>query len=251
MKLWEIFCLLTVFMLLFFLHSCSESPKNKPDTEWIVLFNGKNFDGWRGLGRDSVPEKHWIVENGSIRKVESGNVPLQADGQPLAGGDLMTIDTFRDFEFYFEWKISEGSNSGVKYNVSEEMSQENGPSYAALGFEYQILDDNKHIDAENPTHRTASLYDLIEAKNKLLKPVGEFNESRIFVSGNHGEHWLNGIKVLEYDLQTTKFDSLFQASKYKQNPEFPKKRSGHIVLQDHTDDVWFRNLKIRRIKIEK
>ena len=214
---------------------------------WMLLFDGKTFDGWRGLGRDSVPEAHWIIEDGAIRKVESGKVPVQADGQPLSGGDLMTIETFRDYDLIFEWKISESGNSGIKYNVSEEMSTRGGPSHAALGFEYQVLDDEKHSDNQNPTHLSASLYDMITAENAMLNPVGEYNTGRIIFNGNHGEHWLNGVKVVEYDLGSARFDSLFQASKYKSNPDFPEKRAGHIVLQDHSDDVWFRNIKIRKL----
>lgn len=214
---------------------------------WILLFDGKTFEGWRGLGRDSVPEAHWIIEDGAIHKVESGKVPVQADGQPLSGGDLMTIETFRDYDLSFEWKISEGGNSGIKYNVSEEMSTRGGPSHAALGFEYQVLDDERHSDNQNPTHLAASLYDMITAENSTLKPVGEYNTGRIVFNRNHGEHWLNGVKVVEYDLGSARFDSLFQISKYKNNPDFPKKRAGHIVLQDHSDAAWYRNIKIRRL----
>lgn len=214
---------------------------------WILLFDGKTFEGWRGLGRDSVPEAHWIIEDGAIHKVESGKVPVQADGQPLSGGDLMTIETFRDYDLSFEWKISEGGNSGIKYNVSEEMSTRGGPSHAALGFEYQVLDDERHSDNQNPTHLAASLYDMITAENSTLKPVGEYNTGHIILQRNHGEHWLNGVKVVEYDLGSARFDSLFQISKYKNNPDFPKKRAGHIVLQDHSDAAWYRNIKIRRL----
>ncbi len=214
---------------------------------WMLLFDGKTFEGWRGLGRDSVPEAHWIIEDGAIRKVESGKVPVQADGQPLSGGDLMTIETFRDYDLTFEWKISEGGNSGIKYNVSEEMSTRGGPSHAAMGFEYQMLDNEMQPDNLNPTHLAASLYDMITCENGTLKPVGEYNTCRIVFNRKHGEHWLNGVMVVEYDLGSARFDSLFQASKYRRNPGFPEKRAGHIVLQDHSDDVWYRNIKIRRL----
>lgn len=235
-------------ILLFFSIACQNHEKQSSDVEWISLFDGKTFNGWRGLGRDSVPKGHWVIEDGCIKKVESGQVPLQADGQPLAGGDLMTKDTFTDFEFYFEWKISPGGNSGVKYNVSEAMSVSHEPKYAALGFEYQILDDDHHPDGQNPTHRAASLYDLIAPQNKQLKPVGEFNQSRIVFIGNHGEHWLNGRKVLEFDLESPDFKERLARSKYHSIENFARKRSGHIVLQDHTDEVWFRNLKIKVYK---
>lgn len=213
---------------------------------WILLFDGRTFDGWRGLGRGGIPEGHWIIEDGAIKKVPSENVPLQEDGQPLVGGDLMTIAAFENFELCFEWKISPAGNSGIKYNVSEEMSAAHPPRYAALGFEYQILDDQGHPDAQVGGHHTAAaLYDLIPPEDKSLNPVGEFNSGRIILNGNHGEHWLNGVKVLEYELGTPEMDALIAASKYKDITDFAKKRRGHIVLQDHTDAVWFRNIKIR------
>jgi hypothetical protein len=216
---------------------------------WILLFDGKSFEGWRGLGREGIPEGHWIITEGTINKVPSKDVPLQEDGQPLVGGDLLTIQTFDNFELSFEWKISPAGNSGIKYNVSEDMSTAYPPKYAALGFEYQILDDEGHPDAlVSKTHTAVSLYDLIAPAGKILKPVGEFNTARIIFIGNHGEHWLNGAKVLEYDLNTPKMDALMATSKYKDITDFAKKREGHIVLQDHTDAVWFRNIKIRIIE---
>ena len=233
--------------------AAEEAPINQLTPEekaqgWILLFDGATFDGWRGLGRADVPEKHWIIEDGAIKKVPSGDVPLQADGQPLEGGDLMTVETFRDFELVFEWKISPGGNSGVKYNVSEEMSTAKPPRYAALGFEYQILDDDVHPDAKNGPNRTAAaLYDLIAPEEKTLKPVGAFNRAKIIFKGSHGEHWLNGVRVLAYDLETARMNELLARSKYKDIPGFADKRSGHIVFQDHTDAVWFRNINIRRL----
>ena len=217
------------------------------ETEWTVLFDGESMDDWTGLGRDSIPSEHWRVEDGMIRKVASGQVPVAPDGQPLEGGDIMTKETYRDFEFEFEWKVAPGANSGVKYNVSEELSTANEPTNAALGFEYQVLDDSLHADAEDPTHRTAALYDMLAPNDqKEVNPVGEWNQSRIVFIGDHGEHWLNGEKVVEYDLNTPRFDSLLAASKYADVEGFAEKRDGHIVLQDHGDDVWYRNIRVRR-----
>lgn len=257
--------LLVLFSLFVFVISGDSSQIDKPSTEndqklnilteeersegWILLFDGKSFVGWRGVGREGIPQGHWIIEGGSMKKVPSGDVPLQEDGQPLLGGDILTERTYENFELALEWKISPGGNSGIKYNVSEEMSTSYPPRYAGLGFEYQVLDDEKHPDAKVGNNRTAAaLYDLVAPENKILMPVGEFNTARIVCVGNHGEHWLNGIKVLEYDLETPEMDALLKKSKYRDIPGFAEKRRGHIVLQDHTDMVWFRNIKIREIK---
>ena len=217
---------------------------------WRLLFDGKTFDGWRGLGYDSVPTAHWKIENGAIRKLADGQVPRLPDGQPAAGGDLMTRDTYRDFELTWDWKISRAGNSGVKYNVSEEISMANAPNHAALGFEYQMLDDSLHEDNKVPSHRTGALYDLIPPnanKGMALKQVGDWNTSTIVFRGNHGEHWLNGKKIVEFELGTPVMDSLLKASKYRDIKGFADKRAGHIVLQDHVDEVFFRSIKIRRL----
>jgi hypothetical protein len=216
---------------------------------WVLLFDGETFGGWRGIGRADIPQGHWIIEDGAIKKVASGEVPRQEDGQPLQGGDLITDQTFEDFELSLEWKIGPGGNSGIKYNVSEEISRAYAPGGAAIGFEYQILDDIKNPDAKNGPKRTAAaLYDLIAPAGKVLRPVGEYNEARIIFFRNHGEHWLNAAKVLEYDLGTRRLRGLVAVSKYRDIPDFAAKRQGHIVLQDHGDVVWFRNIKIRDLK---
>ncbi|MBW3629309.1 MAG: DUF1080 domain-containing protein [Gemmatimonadetes bacterium] len=216
---------------------------------WRMLFNGRDFTGWRGLGRDTVPTAHWRIEDGTIHKLPSGNVPVARDGQPLAGGDLMTTETFGDFELAFEFKLTPGANSGVKYNVSEQMSMTNPTATAALGFEYQVLDDEGHPDAKagiGGNRTTAGLYDLIApSSQKRMRPIGEWNEGRIVFRGNHAEHWLNGVKVVEYDLGTSRMAALLAASKYAPINGFADRRRGHIVLQDHNDSVWYRNIKIR------
>ena len=215
---------------------------------WRLLFDGKSFDGWRGLGYDSVPTAHWRIVDGAIEKIPSGAVPRQADGQPAVGGDLMTKNTFRDFELAFRWKVVPGSNSGVKFNVSEELSLKYATNHAALGFEYQVLDDSLNSDNKVPTHRAGSLYDLIAPNAaKHLRPVGQWNDARIVFRGNHGEHWLNGAKIVEFELGTPRMDSLLAASKYHPIPGFADHRPGHIVLQDHGDEAYYRNIRIREL----
>jgi len=224
-----------------------------PTAGWQSLFDGRTLTGWRGVGYDTVPTSHWTVVDGAIKKIASGDVPRVADGRPLVGGDLMTVDSFADFELSFEWKVTAGANSGVKYNVSEAMSlaqggagTQGGPTHSALGFEYQVLDDEHHEDGKLPSHRAGALYDLIApGDRKQLRAVGEWNSARIVFRGNQGEHWLNGVKVVEFELGSARMDSLLAASKYKSIAGFGAKRRGHFVLQDHGDEVYFRSIKVR------
>ncbi len=213
---------------------------------WRLLFDGRTLRGWRGLGYDSVPTAHWVVVDGTIKKIASGDVPKLPDGQPLHGGDLMTVDTFGDFELTWEWKVTPGANSGLKYNVSEELSVKEAPNHAALGFEYQILDDDRHPDGKLATHRAGALYDLIAPSRPThVRPVGEWNQSRLVFRGNHGEHWLNGEKLLEFELGTARMDSAITQSKFRSLPWFGERRRGHIILQDHGDEVYCKNIKVR------
>ena len=215
---------------------------------WRLLFDGKTFKGWRGLGYDSVPTAHWKIANGAIEKIASGKVAKMPDGQPANGGDLMTVDTFGDFELAFQWKVTPGANSGLKYNVSEEFSLTNASNHAALGFEYQVLDDSLSDDNQLATHRAGALYDLFPPNDrKRLKPVGQWNSSRLVFRGNHGEHWLNGAKVVEFDLGTARMDSALAASKYRSIKGFAERRKGHIILQDHGDETYYRAIKIREV----
>jgi hypothetical protein len=214
---------------------------------WVLLFDGKSFAGWHGLGQTEFPAERWLIEDGAIKKVSKLEGPVMPDGQPKLGGDLITDQTWEDFELQFDWKISEAGNSGVKYNVSEEISTSFEPGRAALGWEYQVLDDARHSDNLRPNHLSAGLYDMIAPSAKVLKPAGEWNSSKIVFVGNHGEHWLNGVKVVDYDTDTPEFDKLFAASKYVNIPGFKEKKNGHIVLQDHGDAAWYRNIKIKAV----
>lgn len=215
---------------------------------WKLLFDGRTLAGWRGLGYDSIPTAHWRVVHGAIEKIPSGKVPRLPDGQPAQGGDLMTVGTYRDFELVFQWRVAPGANSGVKYNVDEQLSLAHAVNHAALGFEYQVLDDSLNDDNKVPSHRAGALYDLIAPNTaKHLRPVGQWNDARIVLRGNHGEHWLNGAKIVEYDLGTPRMDSLLALSKYRSIPGFADRRRGHIILQDHGDEAYFRNIKIRTL----
>jgi hypothetical protein len=231
------------------------------DAGWRLLFDGKSLAGWRGLGYPGVPAGHWVVEDGTIRKVANEKVGAGSDGRRLPGGDLMTVATFKDFELEWDWKMSPAGNSGLKYNVSEELSGGQpsnalrpatgtaGVSHSAIGFEYQMIDDDKHSDGKLPTHRSGALYDLITPDaRKQLRPIGEWNHSRVVFNGMHGEHWLNGVKVVEYELGSPAMEAALKASKFRSMAWYGERRTGHIVLQDHGDDAWFRSLKIRELK---
>jgi hypothetical protein len=222
--------------------SANKASKQEEDGGWRQLFDGKTFDGWRGFHSDKVPAG-WAIEDGCIKKI-----PAEGE-QRRAGGDMITVDQFDNFEFSVEWKLAKGANSGVKYLVSESLPP---TGKSGVSFEYQVLDDDNHPDAKAGIagNRTAgSLYDLIPAsKAKKLNPIGEFNQTRIVVKGNHIEHWLNGVKVVEFERGGEKLKRHIAESKFKNTKGFGETAKGHILLQDHGDAVWYRNIKVRDLK---
>lgn len=224
----------------------NQLTKTEKKEGWKLLFDGKTLNGWRRFGIEKAPEG-WVAEGGAIKILPKTDWPRQADGQPILGADLITVETFDNFELVWDWKIGPDGNSGVKYNVSEELSISYPPKGCALGFEYQMMDDSG-LSGVALKNSTGALYDLATpSKEKILKPVGEFNTSRIVFRGSRGEHWLNGKKVLEFDMNSTSFDSSVKDSKFDAIPGFAEKRKGHIVLQDHAEAAWFKNIKIKRL----
>jgi hypothetical protein len=220
----------------------NELSSKEKSAGWRLLFDGKTLTGWRGFHSQQVPAG-WVVEDGCIKKV-------QAQGElGQAGGDLITADQFTNFEFVIEWKLSKGGNSGIKYLVSESLPAK---GKSAISFEYQVLDDQNHPDAKAGIagNRTVgSLYDLIPAvANKKVNPIGEFNQTRIIVKGNHIEHWLNDVKTVQFERGGEAFKKAVAVSKFKDTAGFGTFATGHILLQDHGDSVWFRNIKIRELK---
>ncbi len=235
-------CFLLLFTAVSVYGQANQLTKAEQKAGWRSLFDGKTFTGWRGFHNEKVPEG-WIIEDGCISRV-------QVHGElGAAGGDLITADQFENFEFTMEWKISKGGNSGIKYLVSESLPAK---GKSAMSFEMQVLDDDVHPDAKmgiNGNRKASTLYDILPTReNKQLKPVGEFNEIRLIVKGNHIEHWLNGAKVLEYERGSDTLKALIAISKFKTEPLFGTFAKGHLLLQEHGDKVWYRNLKIRALK---
>jgi len=208
---------------------------------WLLLWDGSSPAGWRGARLEGFPEQGWQMEDGVLRVLASGGA------ESAAGGDIVTVDTFGDFEMKVDFRITEGANSGIKYYVDTEINKGEG---SAIGLEYQILDDLRHPDAKLGNHegsRTlASLYDLIAADPaKPVNPIGQWNTAHILSREGHVEHWLNGVKVLEYERGSEAYRKLVAASKYKVWPNFGEAVRGHLLLQDHGDQVDFRNIKIK------
>lgn len=211
---------------------------------WKLLFDGQTTNGWKGAYKPGFPEQGWKVEEGAMTVISS-------EGKESAnGGDIVTIDEYSAFDLSFEFKLTPGANSGVKYFVT---LSENNPG-SAIGLEYQVLDDELHPDAKlgRDGNRTlSSLYDLITAKKdpRFVRKIGQWNTGRVVVlPNNHVEHYLNGIKVLEYERGSKSFRDLVAISKYKVWPNFGEAPKGHILLQDHGNEVSFRNIKIKTLK---
>jgi 3-keto-disaccharide hydrolase len=229
------------------LNTLSDAEKKEG---WKLLFDGKTFNGLRSYFETMDPSKGWSIEEGCFKN-SKGN------GRPRSGGgDIMTAEQYTDFDFRFEWSMPQGGNSGVYYLFQERQDKPGVGMYmgddgrSPVGFEYQLLDDERHPDAlrNGPIRSTGSLYSLIPPNDsKRLKPTGEFNESRIVVQGKHVEHWLNGAKIVEYDLGSQVLIDAIAQSKYKDVPGFGVKAKTRILLQDHGDEVRFRNLKIRTL----
>lgn len=225
---------------------------------YIVLFDGKTLNGWRGYGMDNPP-KSWEVQDGAIHLKGSGTGEAHAED----GGDLIFAHKFKNFEFECEYKISKGGNSGILYLAQEVVTNENGKEvYLPIwqsSSEYQVLDNENHIDAKlgkDGNRQSASLYDMLPAKPQNAKPYGQWNKAKIMVFKGTVIHGQNGENVVEYHLWTPKWTEMLQASKFKEGGEFPyafellnnmggEKHEGYIGLQDHGDDVWYRNIRIK------
>lgn len=224
---------LTVFSLLLLacssLNSQPAGPNQLTASEkkagWTLLFDGKSLTGWRIFGKPDAPQQGWVVENGCLRLVPKSNP-----------GNLVTVEQFSDYDLRWEWRVGTKGNNGIKYLVTESRPSAPGP-------EYQMVDDAGMN--EPPKRSTASFYDVLPPReDKPLKSPGEWNHSRILIKGNRVEHWLNGKKVLKYELESPELEKAIAQSKFKTTPGFGKKIKGHIMLTDHHDEVFYRNIKI-------
>lgn len=216
---------------------------------WRLLWDGKTPNGWRSPKSDSFPSKGWQIEDGVLTVLPSDG------GEATNGGDIITRERYAKFELTVDFKITEGANSGIKYYVQPNLKpidKNTGKPAAtgsAIGLEFQILDDARHPDAKmgrNGNRTIGSLYDLMTASEKKQpNAIGEWNTARILATGKRVEHWLNGVKVLEYDRGSPDFREHVAESKYKNITDFGEWADGHILLQDHGNKVSFRNIKIR------
>lgn len=211
------------------------------DEGWTLLFDGKSTDNFRGYNSEIFPEKGWVIEDGTLHVMGSGK------GEAGGGGDIITKKMYKNFELSLEWKVSEGGNSGIFYLAQEKPDQ---PIWKSAP-EMQILDNERHPDAKlgvDGNRAAGSLYDLIPGDMALVKPAGEWNHVKILVYKGTVVHWVNGQNVLEYHLWTDDWKNMVLNSKFKDYEDFINTaEEGYIGVQDHGDDVWFRNIKIREM----
>lgn len=202
--------------------------QSERDEGWQLLFDGQTLDGWRSFRSDTAPAG-WQVVEGELTRVSGG-------------GDIMTNRQFGNFELALEWKVEPGGNSGIMFRVTEEGGQtyESGP-------EMQVLDDAGHADGGSRLTAAGSNYALHPAPEGVVNAAGEWNRVRILVDGAHVEHWLNDVKVVEYELWSDEWEELVRNSKFVEWPTYGRAARGHIALQDHGDRVAYRNIKIREL----
>ena len=194
---------------------------------WRVLFDGHDTKAWRGYTRTEFPTSGWIVEDNCLHLLPGGK-----------GGQLVTVEKFDNFELEWEWRIAPKANNGIKYFVTESRP-------TAPGHEYQMVDDTTE---RGEKHLTASFYDVLAPQmTPRPNPPGQWNHSRLVVRGNHVEHWLNGVKVLTYELGSPELRAALAQSKFRNVPGFGEKLKGHILLTNHSGETWFRKMRIREL----
>ena len=213
-----------LFFLLIFL-SCSQN------SEWISLFDGKNVNGLRGYKMENFPWNSWVIKDGNLKTIPGKH-----------GVDLISEGIFEDFELELEWKLQSGGNSGIFYFASEE-----GDYIWQSAPEMQVLDNLGHQDRFRKVTSAGALYDLIAPSKEMVKPIGEFNKVKIISKNKEIEHWLNGVKIVEYKVGSQNIQNLISKSKFNSMPLFFKSSYGHIGLQGDHGEVWYRNIRIRKL----
>ena len=215
---------------------------------WRLLWDGQTTAGWRSPKSDSFPTTNWLIKDGELSVVPSGNPESQV------GGDIITRDRYSNFDLMVDFKTTPVCNSGIKIFVQPNLNSSTGVNGApgtgsCLGLEYQILDNDRHPDAKlghDGNRRQGALYDILPAgPNTPLGPVGEWNHARIVSRGRHVEHWLNGVKILEYERGSAEFRAGIARSKFSKIPNFGEWADGHILLQEHGTEVSFRGIKLK------
>ena len=220
-----------------FSDSLPASARKAKMGNWEILFDGKNTEKWRSKNSETFPSDGWVIDNGSLVLNEKG------------AGDIITREKFSNFELDLDFNLTDKANSGVKYFVGEVKNEKTG-KVSINGPEYQIIDDYNHPEVKNHQHdiaATASCYLLYAPKNVRLFPAGQWNHIRIIARGKHVEHWLNGVKVLSYERGSADFLKRKSETKFKDDKDYGELASGHILLTDHGDKVYFRNIKIKRL----
>jgi hypothetical protein len=213
--------------------SHNQLTEEEKSSGWKLLFNGENMDGWRTFKKKE--NDSWEVVDGTLH--------CQSDSLAKKRADILTVDQYDNFDLVFEWKVAPRDNSGVIYRATEEFDQ----PYLS-GPEYQVIDDKNYPDKLTATQTSASNYDMHAAPEiKKINPPGEWNTGRIVANGNHVEHWLNGEKVVEYEINSDDWKKLKAASKWKDAKGYGITAKGHIDLQDHGGEVWYRNIKIKTL----
>jgi len=212
-----------ILFITLFIIGCSSN------NDWTVLFDGERVKGLRGYKEVGFPNS-WEIVDGTLKTI------------PGYGVDLISVDIYNNFELELEWKVPEGGNSGIFYFATEE-----GDYIWQSAPEMQVLDDKKHSDGKNTLTSAGALYAMIAPTKSVVNPVGEFNQVRIKVKDNHVEHWLNGTKVVEYEYQSDAMWDLVAKSKFNTMPLFAKASEGHIGIQGDHGEIWYRNIRIRKL----
>lgn len=204
--------------------------------EWTVLFDGKPTDKLRGYKQKSFPTNNWVIDGDALKTV------------PGRAVDLVTTESYKDFELETEWKVQAGGNSGIIYNVVEGSGSGYGATYMT-GPEMQVLDDAKHPDGKNPKTSAGSLYAMkAPSAERKVNPAGEWNKAKLIIKNNQVEHWLNGAKIVEYQWGSDEMKGWIAKSKFKDMPHFAKSMSGGLIaFQHHGEEAWYRNIRIRRL----